>query len=194
MGRPPLVSRETIILAAREVFQREGLGASIRDIAAIAGISESAIFKRFSTKAALIVAALAPPAPPVAEILAPLDDEEDLRSGLTLAMHKIVEHFRIALPMILPVIAQPDVGLDGFLTELADNPATVLNSALAARLTGLANDRLIRVPQPFAVAGLIVATAHSLVLFEIMGLHGGRSPPAVIDAMVETIWNGIAPR
>eukprot|EP01035_Chromulina_nebulosa_P005901 gene5901-7995_t len=168
MGRPPLVSRETIILAAREVFQREGLGASIRDIAAIAGISESAIFKRFSTKAALIVAALAPPAPPVAEILAPLDDE-DLRRGLTLVMHKIVEHFRIALPMILPVIAQPDVGLDGFLTELADNPATVLNSALAARLTGLANDRLIRVPQPFAVAGLIVATAHSLVLFEIMG-------------------------
>ena len=59
MGRPQLVSRDEIVAAARQVFVREGLGASIRDVAAVAGISEAAIFKRFSTKAALIVAASA---------------------------------------------------------------------------------------------------------------------------------------
>lgn len=191
MGRPPLISREAIILAAREVFSSEGLKASIRDVAAVAGISEAAIFKRFSTKAALIVAALAPTPPHTAAILAPLDGP-DLRRGLSEAMQNIVSYFRVALPMILPVIAQPDVGMEAFLGELGENPATLINDALAAKLAALANGGAIRAVQPFAAAGLIVATAHSLVLFEIMGLHGGQSPPGVIDAMIDTLWQGIA--
>ena len=192
MGRPPLVSREAIILAAREVFSSEGLKASIRDVAAVAGISEAAIFKRFTTKAALIVAALAPTPPHTAAILAPLDGT-DLRRGLSEVMQNIVSYFRVALPMILPVIAQPDVGIKAFLGELGENPASLINDALAAKLAALANSGAIRAVQPFAAAGLIVATAHSLVLFEVMGLHGGQSPPGVIDAMIDTLWQGIAP-
>src|SRR5665213_932325 len=79
MGRPELVSREDIIAAARDVFVKEGLRASIRDVAAVAGISEAAIFKRCSTKAALIVAAMAPPVPDLAALLSPLDGR-DLRA------------------------------------------------------------------------------------------------------------------
>jgi len=192
MGRPPLVSREAILTAARDVFVKEGLGASIRDIAAVAGISEAAIFKRFTTKAALIVAALAPPRPDIGTLLAPLDGP-DLRRGLSVTMENVVSYFRLVLPMMLPVIAQPDVGMEAFVGELGENPASQINDALAARLAAFANVGAIRVVQPFALAGLIVATAHSLVLFEIMGLHGGQSPPAVIDAMVETIWRGVSP-
>jgi AcrR family transcriptional regulator len=192
MGRPPLVSREAVIAAARNVFIKEGLSASIRDVAAVAGISEAAIFKRFATKTALIVAALAPPAPDVAKLLAPLESA-DLRLSLAITMTNIVEHFRRVLPMILPIIAQPDVGMEAFLDEFADNPATVINAALAARLAALANDGRLAAIQPFAVSGLIVATAHSLALFEIMGLHAGRSPPAVVEAMIDSLWRGISP-
>jgi AcrR family transcriptional regulator len=192
MGRPQLVSREEIIAAARDVFVKEGLGASIRDVAAVAGISEAAIFKRFSTKAALIVAAMAPPAPDIAKLLAPLD-QPDLRVGLAHTMANAVSYFREILPLTLPIAMQPDVGLAAYVDEVGDNPATSLNAELAARLTRLIDAGRLRKLQPFAVAGLIVATAHSLALFEIMGIHGGRSPPEVIANMTDVIWFGVSP-
>src|SRR5579862_9343986 len=104
MGRPQLVSREEIIAAAREVFVREGVSASIRDVAAVAGISEAAIFKRFSTKAALIVAAMAPPPPDIDRLLAPLA-ASDLRAGLAEVMENILGYFRELLPLALPIIS-----------------------------------------------------------------------------------------
>ena len=192
MGRPPLVSRDEIIAAARDVFLKEGLTASIRDVAAVAGISEAAIFKRFSTKAALIVAAMAPPQPDIASLLAPLK-QPDLRLALTQTMENIVSYFRELLPLTLPVAMQPDVGLAAYVDEVGDNPANTLHAALAAQLAAAANSGGLRKLQPFAVAGLIVATAHSLALFEIMGIHGGRSPPEVIANMIDVIWFGVEP-
>jgi len=192
MGRPQLVSRDEIIAAARDVFVKEGLSASIRDVAAVAGISEAAIFKRFSNKAALIVAALAPPKPDTANILAPLD-ATDLRAALTETMENIVSYFRVMLPTTFPIISQPDVGLRAYIDEVGDNSAATLNAALAARLATLVNAGRLHKLQPFAVAGLLVATAHSLALFEIMGIHGGRSPPEVIRNMIDAIWFGVAP-
>jgi len=192
MGRPPLVSREEVIAAARDVFSREGLSASIRDVAAVAGISEAAIFKRFATKAALVVAAMAPPKPDIPTLLAPLDDH-DLRRGIAGTMQNITDFFRETLPLTLPIAMQNDVGLRTYVEELGDNPATDLNASLAARLAGLINSGRLRKLQPFAVAGLIVATAHSLALFEIMGIHGGRSPPEVVRNMADAIWFGLAP-
>lgn len=192
MGRPPLVSREEIIAAARDVFVREGLTASIRDVAAVAGISEAAIFKRFSTKAALVVAAMAPPKPDIVAVLAPLDGP-DLRRGLAAAMQNITDYFREMLPLTLPIAMQNDVGLKAYVEEVGDNPATDLNAQLAARLTALINTGRLRRLQPFAVAGLIVATAHSLALFELMGIHGGRSPPEVIANMTDALWFGVEP-
>ena len=192
MGRPPLISRDEIIAAARDVFLREGLSASIRDVAAVAGISEAAIFKRFTTKAALVVAAMAPPKPDIGALLTPLDGG-DLRTGLTSVMENITDFFRQMLPLTLPIAMQSDVGLKAYVEELGENPATDLNAALAAKLTALINSGRLRKLQPFAVAGLIVATAHSLALFEIMGIHGGRSPPEVIRNMTDAIWFGVEP-
>jgi len=192
MGRPELVSREEIIAAARDVFVREGLSASIRDVAAVAGISEAAIFKRFSTKAALIVAAMAPPRPDIPALLAPLEGD-DLRAGFTATMQNIVSYFRQMLPVTLPIVSQPDVGLSAFVGELGNNPANELHAAFAARLTALVNMGRLKRLQPFAVSGVIVATAHSLALFEIMGIHGGQSPPEVIGNMIDALWFGVAP-
>lgn len=192
MGRPQLVSREEIIAAARDVFVREGLSASIRDVAAVAGISEAAIFKRFTTKAALIVAAMAPPAPDIDAVLAPLAGP-DLRTGLVETMQNVVSYFRQVLPLILPIVTQPDVGLTAYVDELGNNPANELNTQLAGRLAALVNEGRLHRLQPFAIAGIVVATAHSLALFEIMGIHGGRSPPEVIRNMVDALWFGVEP-
>ena len=108
-------------------------------------------------------------------------------------MTSLVDYFRELLPITLRVALQPDVGLDAYLGEIGANPAMTLNEALAARLAALTNAGKLRKLQPFAVAGLMVATAHSLALFEIMGIHGGRSPPEVFRNMTDAIWFGIAP-
>ena len=171
---------------------REGVSASIRDVAAVAGISEAAIFKRFSTKAALIVAAMAPPPPDIPRLLAPLDGA-DLRTGLAETMENIVGYFRELLPLALPIISQPDVGLSAYVDELGNNPASDLGTALAARLASRVNAGYLRRLQPFAIAGIVLATGHSLALFEMIGIHGGRSPPEVIRNMVDALWFGVAP-
>ena len=53
MGRPKLIEDEELLSAAREVFVEKGIGASTREIAAKAGISEAVIFQRHDTKADL---------------------------------------------------------------------------------------------------------------------------------------------
>jgi AcrR family transcriptional regulator len=76
-------TREALLLAAAEAFARQGYdGTRVADIAAIAGVSNGALYAHFDSKAALLVAALrahgrrlladlfaADPARPVAELL-----------------------------------------------------------------------------------------------------------------------------
>jgi AcrR family transcriptional regulator len=58
MGRTSKITDEQILAAARQVFLAQGAGASTLDIAALAGISEASIFKRFGTKQALFLRAI----------------------------------------------------------------------------------------------------------------------------------------
>jgi AcrR family transcriptional regulator len=76
-------TRDALLLAAAEAFARQGYdGTRVADIAAIAGVSNGALYAHFDSKAALLVAALrahgrrllaelfaADPARPVAELL-----------------------------------------------------------------------------------------------------------------------------
>jgi AcrR family transcriptional regulator len=58
MGRPITIAEETILSAARELFLKRGLRATVVDIAARAGVSPGIIFKRYETKEALFSAAM----------------------------------------------------------------------------------------------------------------------------------------
>jgi AcrR family transcriptional regulator len=58
MARPPKITNEEILTAARQVFLEEGFGASTLAIAEKAGISEASIFKRFGTKEGLFIEAM----------------------------------------------------------------------------------------------------------------------------------------
>jgi AcrR family transcriptional regulator len=58
MARPPKITNEEILAAARQVFLEQGGNASTLLIAEKAGISEASIFKRFATKQTLFLAAM----------------------------------------------------------------------------------------------------------------------------------------
>jgi AcrR family transcriptional regulator len=55
-GRPPLLSEDALLDAARDVFLERGLDATTSEIAKRARISESVIFYRYKTKEALFTA------------------------------------------------------------------------------------------------------------------------------------------
>jgi AcrR family transcriptional regulator len=57
-GRPPSISGDQILEAAKAVFIEEGVGATTAKIAARAGISESVLFHRYKTKEALFMAVM----------------------------------------------------------------------------------------------------------------------------------------
>ena len=61
MGRHKQVSDETVLQAAREVFSENGFGASTREIARQAGVSEAVLYQRHKTKLDLFFAAMIPP-------------------------------------------------------------------------------------------------------------------------------------
>ncbi len=58
MAQTPNITNEEILAAALQVFLEEGIGASTLEIAQKAGISEASIFKRFTNKQALFLAAM----------------------------------------------------------------------------------------------------------------------------------------
>jgi AcrR family transcriptional regulator len=57
-GRPSVIPEQVILDAARDVFLEHGLGATTAEIAGRAKVSESIIFYRYKTKAALFAAVL----------------------------------------------------------------------------------------------------------------------------------------
>ena len=70
MGRRKTVSDADLLAAARGEFVKLGSAASTRDIARRAGVSESVLFQRFTSKAELFFAAMVPPAVDVEAVLA----------------------------------------------------------------------------------------------------------------------------
>ena len=73
-----------ILAAALEVFSRDGLGATTREIARVAGVNEATLFRQFESKAHLLTAVTAEVLRLEADALARVDFEDfDLRRDLT---------------------------------------------------------------------------------------------------------------
>ncbi len=193
MGRPQTISNEDMLAAARDVFLKHGVSGSTKEIARRAGISEAALFKRFSTKAQLFMAAMAPPAPGVDAIVARAAATKSAREALHVLSEAVLDYFRTAIPMILPLVSHPTFGAAERPRNFETSPATSLLRAIAAYL-GSENTRgRLRVKDPLAASAMLVAALHSIALFEIMGFHGGTTPKAGVRSLVDALWHGLEP-
>ena len=193
MGRPPRITNERLLQIARMVFVRDGVSGSTKSISALAGISEAAIFQRYRTKAALFLAAMSPVYADTAAMIALADDARDGREALQILGDAVLAYFREALPVMLPVIAHPAVGLDELLKHMGGGPAMDITEALQSYFQDQAAKGAISVMNPRAAAAMLVTSMHSVALFEIMGLHGGVMPEAGLYAMIDSLWFGMSP-
>jgi len=194
MARKRTIDDAHLLKVAREVFLEGGAFGSTREIATRAGISEATLFKRYPTKTALFLAALAPPQPDIDFMFEAVRKQSDPRKALHTLAFQVLGYFRMAIPRMLPLITHPAIGLDEMLKQFGTSPADKLSEAIAAHLGELRKRGAIDVENPFAAAALINASLHSLALFELMGIHGGEVPPAAVRNMIDALWRGLEPR
>ena len=192
MGRPKTISDDDLLAIAREVFTTHGAFGSTKDIATRAGISEAALFKRFATKAQLFMAAMVPPSPGIEPVLARAAAAKTGQEGIHMVAQALLDYFRIAIPVILPLVAQSQYGSTAT-PNFQTSPATGLLKAVAAYVKAEHTRGRLHTDDPQASAGILVSSMHSIALFEIMGFHGGAMPKAAVKALINAMWTGMQP-
>src|SRR5262245_23076725 len=131
MARPPSISDETILEAARAVFKDKGVLGTSADVAARAGVSEGTIFNRFKSKAELFRAALAPRWVFETSMRALMANvgQGDVRDHLVEIGERFLEFFEELVPFILLHTGSP-----GFAGPPRPHPAVRQIKGVAAYL------------------------------------------------------------
>ena len=193
MGRPKTIEDDALLKIAREVFLEGGAYGSTKEIAARAGISEAALFKRFPTKALLFLKAMAPPPADAGYIFKQVRAEKDPKRALRVLARQMLAYYRTAIPRVVHLITHPAIGIEALPAHMGGD-GVMLDAAVAAYLREEHARGRINAPDARAAAAILVATLHSVVMFELMGVHGGAIPPQAIDAMLDTLWGGLEPK
>jgi AcrR family transcriptional regulator len=192
MGRKKTISDADLLEAARGAFVELGFGASTKEIARRAGISEGVIFQRFATKADLFFAAMIPPAADLDALLHhPRLEGRALLEKITFAM---IEYFRATLPVLLPLMSHPAFEFEEFAKSHPDSPMLGLRRQLVEFFAREQAAGRIGAVNPGAAALLVWSTAHSIPFFERLGEHGGQFSSEIVKATVRCIWDGLAPK
>ena len=194
MGRRKIIQDEELLAVARDSFVEKGIGASTREIARRAGISEAVIYQRYPTKADLFFAAMVPPPLSVEQLLGSGAGDADVLSRLENIALGMLDYHRELVPILVPLMSHPSFDFEQFAQRHPESPLARLRLGLVEFLE--AQQELGRVaPGNVGMAVLVlVATVHSLALFEKLGVHGGKFEEGVVRAMVRSLWWGLAPQ
>jgi AcrR family transcriptional regulator len=191
MGRKKLITDAVLLEVARRVFVESGFGASTKEIARQAGVSEGVIFQRFATKDDLFFAAMIPPVADLHKLLHhPRSKGRALLVKLTFAT---IEYWREALPVLLPLVAHPYFRFEEFDRRHPDSPLSQLRRGLGEFFVEERRAGRIGPVNPGAAALLVWSIAQTVVFFERMGAHDGRMDPQIVRETVRAMWEGLAP-
>lgn len=121
-GRPPVISDEALLGAARAVFLARGIRATTAEVAERAGVSEGTLFHRYKTKDALFGAAMRVDPDDVVrahEAILPgkAEHERDLRGALVTFGVRFVELGRVVMPVMMMSWSNRDATGEEMVTE-----------------------------------------------------------------------------
>lgn len=192
MGRKKTISDADLLGAAREVFVKEGFGASTKEIARRAGISEGVLYQRFATKDELFFAAMIPPPADLTRLFqgSRLKGRR-LIEELTLAM---LEFSRRALPVMLPLMMHPEFRLEDLAERHPESPIFVLRREIGPFLSRERDAGRLGAVDPRGASLLVWAFAQAIAFFERLGAHGGKFDPEILSAAIDCLWKGLAPK
>jgi AcrR family transcriptional regulator len=196
MGRPPRITRDELLLAARRVFGEKGFdAATLADIAAVLGVTPAAVLRHVESKQALFTAAMQTgvPAPPpfLLELVnvdaAAADPREVLRgiaeNFIPFAEHIVAENIAVYMHSRSRQLVVP------FDANAPDSPPKRGLAAVGDYFRRAMEAGRIRAFDPRAAALLFMGTLHSYVtLHHIFNISPKPYPlPPYIDALIE-LW------
>jgi AcrR family transcriptional regulator len=191
LGRNKQISDEALLDAAKAVFVEQGFGASTREIARRAGVSEAVLYQRHKTKLDLFFAAMIPPPLELVDSVVTDDAIEDIWH-LSLVL---LAYFREAMPVLLQLVTHPSFNLGDLAERESRMPLHRLGEMMSARFERhLTAGSLSADPERVPAAVLtLLSSLHSLAIFEKMGVHGGSFPDEAVRNIVTLVLSGLAP-
>jgi AcrR family transcriptional regulator len=194
MGRPRQVSDEQILEAARRCFLTHGVHLPVQAIAEEIGVSHAAIFSRYGTKEALLIAALGPPKVlPFTAALADGPDARPIPVQLGEIGRQLVDYFeRIGAGWAL--LQAAGIGLDKvFQGRKRPTPLDAYDQ-LHAWLRRARRRRLLGPCDVDVVTWTFLGALHHRVFRSAPPNEGVRRTNGEdVDRLIETLWRGIAP-
>ena len=193
MGRTKTVDDDELLRRAREVFRQSGHTASTREVARAAGISQAVLYQRFGSKENLFFRAMTPDPPDLEALLGPYPPRS-ARADLERIGERLAEYLASLMPILLHVLAYPDLGHHRLMKWHEGLPFQALVVALADRFRRLREDGLLGRVDPAVSARAFLAAVHSAALFETMTHHEPREGRrGHVESLVDVLWAGLAP-
>jgi AcrR family transcriptional regulator len=201
MARPPKITNEEILAAARQVFLEHGINGSTLEIAEKAGISEASIFKRFATKQALFLAAIGiSETPQYAKILSGETPTAEIRSELTEICTQMVAFYQAVMPRVFMMMTQAKLPVPPLVP-----PPIRDTQLLAGYLDRAISQGYLKSCNSATVSHTIVGAINNYVITQTIATKipfpipfvlpklKSIEPATFIDNLIETLWVGIAP-
>jgi len=195
VARTKLVSDSDVLAEARRCFLAHGPGVSTEVIAAALDISQPAIFKRFGTKKALMLAALLPPAVP--DWVRALEDGPDDRpivEQLREVIRQAAAFFAEAVPA-MSIIRSSGISKEELLASFDVAPPVVAKRTLIGWLVRSTERELIRPVDSEAAATMILGALQFRAFFG--GITGRASSSSCdeeyVDHLADLLTHGFAP-
>lgn len=202
MPRTPKITNEEILAAAREIFLAQGFGASTLEIAERAGISEASIFKRFTTKQALFLAAIGiTETPKWVKALSSRVPTANIKTELTDICSEMLAFYLEVMPRVMMMMTPNNLP-----PLIQSPPPPVRDSQLLAGFLERAIERgyLRSSCNSTVVAHMLVGaitnyvavqsiTTHQMMDTPLptMPKHQVLEPSQFIQHLIETLWKGI---
>jgi AcrR family transcriptional regulator len=189
MARPPVISNQQILEAARAVFLDHGFTkASTVEIARRAGVSEGSIFNRFPTKDDLFRAAMDDELPPVLTLVERFVGKGDMRGNLVRITVESIRFLNQFLPKVMLSWSERD---GSNLGKVCNRPSEVLHSLTAFFKAEKALGRVAGDPQ--IAARIFMGAMWNFSFMQTVAGHPSLSAEAYARRLVAELWHGIAP-
>jgi AcrR family transcriptional regulator len=197
MARPRLVSDDEIRAAVRKGVLEQGPQVSLDLIAERLGVSAPALFKRFGSRNALLLASLALPEHP--RFIDLLEGEPDDRPFET-QLHEIIEAHMQFLDEGWPCMAalrESGIPKEQIKDLFAKSPVMKAVPLFVRWLERARRLGLADIPEPHFVAFAVFGAGHMPIMMRHMSKHMGGSPPSIegyARSVSKMISRGLAPR
>jgi AcrR family transcriptional regulator len=188
MGRPPSISNQQILDAARAEFLMHGLAkASTVDIAHRAGVSEGSIFNRFPTKDVLFHAAMDDAQPPVLALDSYVG-QGDLRENLVRITIESIHFLNNFLPKLMLLWSERDLGPRA---KVCTRPREILSALTAFFKKEKALGRVGG--DPPIIARMYMGSVWNYCFMLTVAGDRPMSVKSFAERLVAGLWQGIAP-